>query len=123
MNCPEEVSFNVKDGFLDAALRGFRRGLISAQEYRNLGQCDSLDDLKLQLVNNHVEQTLLACRFYADDSSFLQCNTDFESEFLNETASLHTSTFFANCSNKLVDYFNRIRYQVGLEASFKRTNL
>uniref|UniRef100_A0A6U0FDC8 Uncharacterized protein n=1 Tax=Micromonas pusilla TaxID=38833 RepID=A0A6U0FDC8_MICPS len=100
MNCPEEVSFNVKDGFLDAALRGFRRGLISAQEYRNLGQCDSLDDLKLQL-----------------------CNTDFESEFLNETASLHTSTFFANCSNKLVDDFNRIRYQVGLEASFKRTNL
>ena len=63
MNCPEEVSFNVKDGFLDATLRGFRSGLISANEYRNLGQCDSLDDLKLQLVTNHIEQTLLACRF------------------------------------------------------------
>ena len=34
----------------DAVVRGHRSGLLSASDYNNLCQCESLDDIKLNLV-------------------------------------------------------------------------
>lgn len=45
----EAMSFNIKDGFLEAIVRGYKAGLLSAVDYNNLCQCETLDDIKLQL--------------------------------------------------------------------------
>jgi len=43
------MSFNVEHGFNEALLRGFKSGFIREVEYRQLCQCDNLDDVKLTL--------------------------------------------------------------------------
>ena len=35
---------------VDAVVRGHRSGLLTAADYNNLAQCESLDDIKLNLV-------------------------------------------------------------------------
>jgi V-type H+-transporting ATPase subunit d len=45
----EAMSFNIKDGFLEAIVRGYKAGLLTAIDYNNLCQCETLDDIKLQL--------------------------------------------------------------------------
>jgi len=54
------VSFTVNDGFLEGIVRGYRLGLISANEYSNLVQCEVLDDLKLQLQDTSYGPDFLA---------------------------------------------------------------
>jgi len=39
--------FNCEHGYLEAIVRGFRSGFLTDIEYRQLGQCASLDDIKL----------------------------------------------------------------------------
>ena len=46
----EMMSFNIKDGFLEAILRGYRSGLLTAADYNNLCQCETLEDVKLHLT-------------------------------------------------------------------------
>ena len=41
---------NVKDGYVEGLVRGYRGGLLSAADYNNLSQCENLDDVKLHLV-------------------------------------------------------------------------
>ncbi|KNE59975.1 hypothetical protein AMAG_05419 [Allomyces macrogynus ATCC 38327] len=43
------LSFNVDDGYLEGIVRGYRAALLSSNQYLNLTQCESLEDLKLQL--------------------------------------------------------------------------
>lgn len=43
------ASFNIEYGFVEAVLRGFRSGFLKDFEYRQLCQCDNLDDVKLAL--------------------------------------------------------------------------
>ena len=38
--------------FADAVVRGHRSGLLSSADYNNLAQCESLDDIKLNLVGS-----------------------------------------------------------------------
>ena len=40
-------SFNSKHGYLEAILRGFRSGFLNDSEYRQLTQCETLEDFKL----------------------------------------------------------------------------
>ena len=58
MNLPDDVAWgtegllhNVKDGYLEAIVRGNRASLLSQQDYANLTQCETLDDVKLHLVS------------------------------------------------------------------------
>ena len=46
----EMMSFNIKDGFFEAILRGYRSGLLTAADYNNLCQCETLEDVKLHLT-------------------------------------------------------------------------
>jgi len=41
------VTFNMQNGFLESIVRGFRSGFLSDIEYRQLSQCENLDDFKL----------------------------------------------------------------------------
>ncbi|PRT56678.1 V-type proton ATPase subunit d [Wickerhamiella sorbophila] len=45
----EGLLFNIDSGYAEALVRGFRSGLISSSQYTNMTQCETLEDLKLQL--------------------------------------------------------------------------
>eukprot|EP00270_Netrium_digitus_P019159 TRINITY_DN749_c0_g1_i3.p1 TRINITY_DN749_c0_g1~~TRINITY_DN749_c0_g1_i3.p1 ORF type:complete len:418 (-),score=93.69 TRINITY_DN749_c0_g1_i3:300-1367(-) len=84
----EAMTFNIKDGYLEAILRGYRSGLLTASDYNNLCQCETLDDIKLHLTGT-------------DYGSFLQ----------NEPSPLHTTTIVEKCTLKLVNEYNHMRTQ------------
>lgn len=44
-----ELSFNVDHGYLEGLVRGCKAGLLTRQDYANLVQCETLEDLKLHL--------------------------------------------------------------------------
>ncbi|KAJ1933574.1 H(+)-transporting V0 sector ATPase subunit d, partial [Linderina pennispora] len=77
-----EIYFNVDGGFLEGILRGYRDGLLTTHQYMNLTQCDTMDDLKLQLATT-------------DYGPFLQ----------NEPSPMSTSTLSARCTDALVQEF------------------
>lgn len=80
------LSFNIEDGFLEAYVRGFRVKLLNQNDYANLCQCDTLDDMKM-----HLAQTE-----YGD---FLS----------NEPSPLATTTIKDKCVEKLVSEFTYVR--------------
>lgn len=41
--------FNISNGYLEGLVRGFKIGILKHQDYLNLVQCETLDDLKLHL--------------------------------------------------------------------------
>lgn len=61
----EGLFFNIDSGYLEGVVRGYKNSLITQAQYLNLTQCDSLDDVKLQLSAtdygnflNDISQTL-----------------------------------------------------------------
>jgi len=81
------ATYNLDDGYLDGILRGYYLGLLSRSEYSNLGQCDTLEDLKLQLQG-----------------------TSYGADFLvNEPSPLHTTTIAEHATLKMVQQFNYLR--------------
>lgn len=44
-----EYLFNVDSGYLEGLVRGFRSGILSRPDYINLVQCETIEDLKVQL--------------------------------------------------------------------------
>lgn len=83
------TSFNIKDGFVDAILRGYKGGLLTSIDYNNLSQCESLEDIKLHLQS-----------------------TDYGPHIQNEPSPLQTSVIVNRCTEKLVQEFNHLREQV-----------
>ncbi|KAG6537525.1 hypothetical protein ZIOFF_002619 [Zingiber officinale] len=45
----EALTFNIHGGYLEAIVRGYRSGLLTAADYNNLCQCETLDDIKMHL--------------------------------------------------------------------------
>ncbi|KAI4196213.1 MAG: hypothetical protein LQ350_006706 [Teloschistes chrysophthalmus] len=45
----EGLFYNVNGGFLEGIVRGYRNSLLTSQNYSNLTQCETIDDVKLQL--------------------------------------------------------------------------
>jgi len=41
------MTFNSRHGYLEALVRGFRSGFMGEPEYRQLSQCETLEDFKL----------------------------------------------------------------------------
>lgn len=50
--------FTLKEGFLEALVRGMKAELLVREDYVKLRQCDSLVDLKLYLVTQGEQSTL-----------------------------------------------------------------
>jgi V-type H+-transporting ATPase subunit d len=69
-------------------VRGYRSGLLTSSQYLNLTQCDTLDDLKLQLSA-----------------------TEYGNFLANVPSPLSTSNFQEKTFNKLIDEFKYIRAQ------------
>jgi len=80
------ATFNVNDGFCEALVRGFRKGILGRIEYANLEQCDVLDDVKMHLAS-----------------------TDYGEFLANEPSPLHTVTIAEKCTEKLVSEFEFLR--------------
>jgi len=78
--------FNINDGFVEAIVRGFRKGILGRSEYSNLEQCEVLDDIKIHLNS-----------------------TDYADFLANEPSPLHTVTIAEKCTEKLVSEFIYIR--------------
>ncbi|KAI9674099.1 MAG: H(+)-transporting V0 sector ATPase subunit d [Caeruleum heppii] len=45
----EGLFFNINNGFIEGIVRGYRNSLLTGQNYSNLTQCETIDDVKLQL--------------------------------------------------------------------------
>jgi len=45
----EGMFYNATAGYLEGIVRGYRSALLTGQQYSNLTQCESIDDVKLQL--------------------------------------------------------------------------
>ncbi|KNG51678.1 vacuolar atp synthase subunit d [Stemphylium lycopersici] len=45
----EGLYYNVKYGYIEGIVRGYRNALLTSQNYSNLTQCETIDDVKLQL--------------------------------------------------------------------------
>ncbi|RKP11434.1 ATP synthase subunit [Piptocephalis cylindrospora] len=82
----EGLFFNVDNGYIEGIVRGYRSGVLTNQQYLNLTQCESLDDLKLQLSAT-------------DYGQFLQ----------NEPSPLTTSVIAEKCTEKLVEEFRYLQ--------------
>jgi V-type H+-transporting ATPase subunit d len=87
--------FNVEYGYLDAILRGFKSGFLTETHYRQLCQCETLEDLKLTLNE-----------------------TDYVG-FLSSTINLSVDIISEKCSSKFIAEFDHIRSQaVGALSTF-----
>ncbi|XP_043808613.1 V-type proton ATPase subunit d2 isoform X2 [Manihot esculenta] len=84
----EALTFNIHGGYLEAIVRGHRSGLLTAADYNNLCQCETLDDIKM-----HLSAT--------EYGPYLQ----------NEPSPLHTTTIVEKCTLKLVDEYKHMLCQ------------
>ncbi|KAJ3394762.1 H(+)-transporting V0 sector ATPase subunit d [Entophlyctis sp. JEL0112] len=80
------IFFNTDNGFLEGIVRGYKAGILTTSQYLNLSQCETLEDLKLQLSAT-------------DYGNFLQ----------NEPSPLATTTIAEKAREKLVAEFTYLR--------------
>ncbi|KAG0302769.1 H(+)-transporting V0 sector ATPase subunit d [Dissophora globulifera] len=81
----EALFFNADDGYIEAIVRGYRSSILNNTSYINLTQCETLEDVKLQLA--------------ASDYGTL----------LQNESHLSTSMLAQKCLDKLVQEFEYIR--------------
>ena len=93
----EGLYFNIDNGYVEGIVRGYRNGLLTSNQYLNLTQCETLEDLKLQLSS-----------------------TDYGNFLANVSQdSLTTSIIQSMASGKLYKEFNYIRDQLsGINKKF-----
>jgi ATP synthase (C/AC39) subunit len=109
----------------DAVVRGHRSGLLTSADYNNLAQCESLDDIKLNLVNAITTALLLApcpcatCCTASHCSAYsvvvpicVQSATDYGPYVQNLPSPLHTTTLVEACTQLLVDQWLYLRANV-----------
>eukprot|EP00386_Alphamonas_edax_P006422 GDKI01020797.1.p1 GENE.GDKI01020797.1~~GDKI01020797.1.p1 ORF type:complete len:384 (+),score=144.49 GDKI01020797.1:102-1253(+) len=80
--------FNIKDGYLEALCRGLRSGFLTAEDYRRLGNADTLDDLRTALEDT-------------DYGTFLQ----------DEPSPIAVSTVGQKLKERLASEFRHLRIQ------------
>ena len=97
--------FNTKDGFLEATVRGCVGGFLKSEDYSNLQQCETLDDIKLYLVSFFLT-------FIKKKQRFQQTDTDYGKLIQSETASTHPSAIIRCCMQKIVHDFTFFESQV-----------
>lgn len=84
----EGLFFNINNGYVEGVVRGYKSGLLVANQYVNLTQCDNLEDLKLQLSA-----------------------TDYGNFLASYNGPLSTSVIQDNLSKKLYQQFQYIKAQ------------
>ncbi|KAK9480222.1 V0 complex, c/d subunit of ATPase [Lipomyces japonicus] len=84
----EGAFFNGNNGYLEGIVRGYRSALLTSANYSNLTQCDTLEDLKLQLSA-----------------------TDYGNFLANVPGQLSTSIIAEKANEKLIEEFKYVRAQ------------
>ncbi|KAK9464075.1 V0 complex, c/d subunit of ATPase [Lipomyces oligophaga] len=84
----EGIFFNNNNGYVEGIVRGYRTALLTSANYANLVQCDTLEDLKLQLSA-----------------------TDYGNFLANVPGSLSTTIIAEKANEKLVEEFRYIQKQ------------
>ncbi|CAG8632845.1 3318_t:CDS:2, partial [Acaulospora morrowiae] len=82
----EALYFNINGGYLEGIVRGYKSAILTSTQYLNLTQCETLDDLKLQLSA-----------------------TDYGNFLANEPSPIATSTINDKATQKLVSEFEYVR--------------
>uniref|UniRef100_M4BMZ7 Methyltransferase type 11 domain-containing protein n=1 Tax=Hyaloperonospora arabidopsidis (strain Emoy2) TaxID=559515 RepID=M4BMZ7_HYAAE len=85
-------TFNIQHGYVEALVRGFRLGFLDDVDYHHLTQCESLEDVKLNLQETDYDQ------FLADEAR-------------GTLGTISPSLIQGGTTNKLVDEFNFLRAQ------------
>lgn len=80
--------FNVNHGFTEAIARGLRSGFLTPEDYRRIGQCDTLEDVRSALEE-----------------------TDYGTFLMDEPSPLLVSTITKKCYEKLADEFRFLKAQ------------
>ncbi|OUS41965.1 V-type proton ATPase subunit D2-like protein, partial [Ostreococcus tauri] len=80
-----ELMYSLKDGFVDALVRGLKSELLSADDYDKIRQCESLADLKLYLASKR-----------------------YRSELQSESDGLDPTRLVQLCVNKFVKHFKQL---------------
>eukprot|EP00467_Chlorarachnion_reptans_P004346 CAMPEP_0114512332 /NCGR_PEP_ID=MMETSP0109-20121206/14917_1 /TAXON_ID=29199 /ORGANISM="Chlorarachnion reptans, Strain CCCM449" /LENGTH=508 /DNA_ID=CAMNT_0001692005 /DNA_START=75 /DNA_END=1602 /DNA_ORIENTATION=- len=94
-------TWNMEYGYLEARVRGFRSGFLTGAEYKQLMQCNSLDELKLALTDTDYGQWITTVSRGVDEKMDIYskklmdaCQKKFLSEFeylrMNATGILQT---------------------------------
>ena len=52
------TTFNMQHGFTEAMVRGYRSGFLKDSDYHHLTQCETLDDVKMNLAETDYDQFL-----------------------------------------------------------------
>ena len=111
-------------------VRGHRSGLLTSSDYNNLAQCESLDDIKLNLVSACALLDAAACTYVmclehqhktmsltVVLSICVQSATDYGPYVQNLASPLHTTTLVEACTQLLVDQWLYLR------ANVRQTNM
>lgn len=87
--------FNSEHGFLEALLRGFKSGLLRENEYRQLCNCENLEDVKLTLGDTDYAGVLQNINKLTPEVILDRCKqkTLDEFEFIRGSATGALSTF------------------------------
>ena len=48
------TTFNMQHGFTEALVRGMRSGFLKDQDYHHLTQCETLEDVKMNLQVQYI---------------------------------------------------------------------
>ena len=98
--------FNTKDGFLEATVRGCVGGFLRTEDYSNLQQCETVEDIKLYLVipisRSNFEQITLMGRLVQIMVLYYKM----------EASPTHPSLIVRCCLKKIVQDFNFFESQV-----------
>lgn len=82
----EMLAFNVDNGYLEGVVRGYMNGLLTAQQLQTLTQCETLEDLRMQLSA-----------------------TDYGNFLANEPSPLTTSVVLDRATRRMVTQFEYLR--------------
>uniref|UniRef100_A0A670IF77 Uncharacterized protein n=1 Tax=Podarcis muralis TaxID=64176 RepID=A0A670IF77_PODMU len=53
------VFFNVDHGYLEGLVRGFKCGILTASDYVNLAQCETLEETHVVRSTTHIKKGTL----------------------------------------------------------------
>lgn len=82
----EALTFNINGGFLEGIVRGYKASMLTSSNYQALTQCETLEDLRMQLSA-----------------------TDYGNFLANEPSPIATSAISQRATRKLVQEFEYLR--------------
>ena len=99
------MTFNADYGFIEAIVRGLRSGFLKSFEYRQLTQCESLDDVKLTLGDTDYLNVLQNVNKLTPEIILKRCEDKFVAEFnvRTHTHTAHTVHADTDCAHARSD--------------------